>query len=388
MSKTARKTDPRALLLALVMGMAGAGGGFLVGKAAMSSGWARGLVGSLAAWDLIALPVLFLVVIAVHESGHLLGGLARGMRFLLLIVGPFGWMRTEQGIRFRWCLSLGTVGGLAAALPDPGRPLRGQLAWLVVGGPLASLLLALAAALSLLALGGRPAAYALILAALSAAIFAVTAAPFRAGGFMSDGMQLLQLRRDPVMVERRTRLMALAGMSMAGNRPAELDSGLLEQAQALSGKETTYDVGVALYSYGHALDQGRVDEAGRWLDQVEAAFDAYPDGFRQSLAVELALFEAMYRRRDKPAQAWLARAGGGVVDPSRRALAQAAVAELLGRAGEASAALDKAESSLGKTMDPGFAKLSAAQITALREQMCQGHLTASAAEPILPVKCP
>ena len=369
MRMSAKKPNPKALVIALSMGVAGAACGFLVAKAGMSSSWVRGVLGALSAWDLLVLPVLVLVVLAVHEGGHLLGGILRGMRFLLLIVGPFGWMRTAQGIRFRWCFSLGTLGGLAGALPDPARPLRTQLGWLVVGGPLASLLLAAAAAVALLGLDGRPAAYALILATLSAAIFVLTAAPFRSGGFMSDGMQLLQLRRDNGMVERRTRLMAIAGMSMAGTRPGDLDPVLLGQAQALCGKETTYDVGVWLYSYGHALDVGAPDEAGAWLDRIEAAFDAYPDGFRQSLAVELALFEAMYRRRLQPAQTWLARTGGGVVDPSRRALAQAAVAALLGQATETTASLDKAAANLGRTMDPGFAKLSADQVVALRQHV-------------------
>lgn len=75
-----------------------------------------------------------------------------------------------------------------------------------------------------------------------------------------------------------------------------------------------------------------------------------------------------------------------MVDASRRALAQAAVALLLGRQDEATAALDKAEASVGRSMDPGFAKLGVAQVAALRAQVCQGHLTGSEAATIVPVK--
>jgi len=50
----------------------------------------------LTAWDLLALPVLILIVLATHEIGHLVGGLSQGMRFLLLIVGPFGWHAADD----------------------------------------------------------------------------------------------------------------------------------------------------------------------------------------------------------------------------------------------------------------------------------------------------
>ena len=46
----------------------------------------------LTVWDILAMPVLLLVVLGTHEVGHLIGGMLRGMRFLMPIVGPFGWL--------------------------------------------------------------------------------------------------------------------------------------------------------------------------------------------------------------------------------------------------------------------------------------------------------
>jgi len=57
---------------------------------------------TLTGWDLLAIPILILIVLATHEIGHLLGGLSQGMRFLLLIVGPFGWHASVSGPRFEW----------------------------------------------------------------------------------------------------------------------------------------------------------------------------------------------------------------------------------------------------------------------------------------------
>lgn len=203
MTAASKKTPWKALVAALLMGGAGAASGFLLAKYGMDMPAVRASLKSLSVWDLLMLPVLVVMVLAVHEAGHLAGGMGRGMRFLLFIAGPFGLVRTQEGIRFRWFFNLGTLGGLAAALPDPGRTLRTQLVPMIAGGPLASLLLALAGMGLFLLSDGRLAAYGLVTMLLSAAIFLVTAAPFRAGGFMSDGMQLLQLRRDPGMVERR-----------------------------------------------------------------------------------------------------------------------------------------------------------------------------------------
>ncbi len=372
-TRKSRRPQWQSLTLALGLGVVAAGLGYLLGKAGKSSlptDFGASL-DTLTAWDLLALPLIILFVLAFHEGGHLTGGMSRGMRFLLFIVGPFGWIRGKDGVHFRWFLSLGTFGGLAAAMPAPDQELKPQLMRLVLGGPLASLLLATIAFAVFCWLPGRPGAYGLIVAGMSLAIFVVTALPMRGGGFMSDGMQFLQLRRNPAMVDRRVRLTALMAQGMAGTRPRDYDAHLLAQAQAATGAESIYDIGVWLYSYFHALDSGDNAAAANWLDRIESAFDEYPDGFRQSLAIELALFEALHRRRLDVATSWMARAKGGMVDASRRSLAQAAIASLQGRRETALAELAVAQRKLGQSMDAGAAQLSADQIATLQRELEQ-----------------
>jgi hypothetical protein len=296
-----------------------------------------------------------------------------------LIVGPFGWARAGERIEFRPYFNLGTLGGVAAALPDPARPLKPQLQRLVLGGPLASLLLAALCGGIFALADGRVASYALITGALSALIFLVTAVPMRAGGFMSDGMQFLKLARDPAMVERRARLIGVLGLSLAGHRPRDLDPQAMAQAEQLCGEETLYDVGVWTYAAHQAWDQGDRERAGVLLDRIAGVIDQYPDGFRQSAAVELALHAAWHRRDLASAKAWLDRAKGGVVDASRRALAEAAVSLLQGDAAKADAALATARRMLARGMDPGLAKLSADQAEALRRELAtDSHATTAA----------
>lgn len=371
MAETRKQKKPRWQigLVTLVMAIAGGVFGYLLATAGASFLPGSLSLKALTAWDLLALPVIIVFVLAFHEAGHLAGGMSRGMRFLLFIAGPFGWVRGKDGVRFRWFFNLGTLGGVAAAMPVPGLPLKPQLTRLVVGGPLASLVLAAAGFAVFWFVPGRVGAYALVTAGLSLAIFMVTAVPMRSGGFMSDGMQLRQLRRQPAMVERRARLLALMGQGLAGLRPRDYDRESLTHAQAITGDEALYDVGVWLYSYFNALDAGDVAAAEGFLARVEPLFDDYPDGFRQAIAIELALFEALHRRRLDQAHAWLARARGGVVDVSRRRLAEAAVAAREGRRDDALAALKAAEAKLGSSMDAGSTHLSADQVAGLRAEL-------------------
>lgn len=150
---------------------------------------------------------------------------------------------------------------------------------LVLGGPLASLLLAAVAFAAMWWMPGRAGAYGLIVAIMSLAIFVVTALPMRAGGFMSDGMQFLQLSRNPAMVERRVRLDGADGAGHGRHASAPLRRHLLAQAQAITGEESLYDVSVWLCSYFYGIDNADLADAAAWLHRIECAFDDYPSGF-------------------------------------------------------------------------------------------------------------
>lgn len=132
-------------------------------------------------WDILAMPVLILIVLATHEIGHLIGGVSRGMRFLLLIVGPFGWHASASGIRFEWNTNIALMGGLAATLPTTVGPnLRGQLLTNIASGPLTSLLLSILAIVLASFTDPRITAYLTFVAATSFGIFVVTLIPTNA----------------------------------------------------------------------------------------------------------------------------------------------------------------------------------------------------------------
>jgi hypothetical protein len=317
-------------------------------------------------FDLLWLPLHFFVVILLHELGHLGGGIARGMRFLLLIVGPLRLRRTVSGLKFDWFMRGDTFGGLAAAVPANGSGTPRDFLFLVLGGPLVSLLLAATAFALAYSADGRLAAHMAIAGLLSTAIFCVTAVPMRAGGMLSDGMQALELLRGGTAVEQRNAMMASFAESLSGVRPRDRDPAPLARSLALTGQEPLRDITAWSMAYQVALDRRELAQAGEWIDRVAEGFEAYPSGFRQALACDVAYFNARYRRDLATATQWYALASGGMAEAAARGLTEAAIAWLRGDADDAAAALARGERGLGDVSDAGAIPLLQDEMKALR----------------------
>lgn len=371
----AKRPSTRALVVATFGGALGAGAAYFAGKT-FGQGlkdqpavalWLESSVGALSGWDLLALPVLFLLVVAVHEMGHLLGGLSQGMRFLLLIFGPFQWNATNDGVRFRWVTNLGLMGGLAAALPVRMDNLRQQMLPMIAGGPLASLVLAVLAAVLSFGATGRVGGYAAVVALLSLAIFLVTAIPFRAGGFMSDGMQLLEVRRGGPSVIERADLIAVMAISLGGVRPRDWDTALVARLEAMHSTEPLRLLACWMLLLQRAMDRGDAVQAAGYAKDLAERIDDYPDGFRQSLHIELCI-EAALRSDRETAEQHLARTKGGVTERSRLELARALVCALQGDAAGAQRHCEAGQKTLRHAMDPGLARLTAEQLVFVEGQ--------------------
>jgi hypothetical protein len=331
----------------------------------------RGALHALGPWDLLAVPLLWLLAVLVHELGHLVGGLSQGMRFLLFIVGPFRVRQTASGIKADWYLRAATFGGLVATVPTSSNPPRRVWLALIAGGPVASLVLALLLTAAAFGAEGRVAAYAWLTAAISAATFLTTAIPAKAGGFLTDGRQFIEVLRGGPSVAHRNALTAIFGEGMAGTRPRERDAAAYERALALTGHDPLRDVGTWLLAFHRALDERDFDAASRWIDQVALHHDDYPIGFRQALANEVAFFAARYRQEPERAAQWLLLAEGGLVDPPSRALAQGALAWVQGDSAQAKTHIERGLACLGEASDKGMVALVQDELLALRRDVAQ-----------------
>lgn len=319
----------------------------------------------LTAWDVLAFPVLMLIVLGTHEIGHVLGGLSQGMRFLLLIVGPFGWHASSSGPKFQWNTNLALMGGLAAMLPKNGGATRRQLLVMVAGGPLASLLLAIFAFVPASVSDPRFAAYFTIVAGTSFGIFLVTLIPVRSGGFMSDGLQIIDVLRGGRSVIERNTLMHVFAQSLDGVRPRDWDSATIDELARLDSQDPLQRTGGLMYLLARAMDCQNDADIARYRSLLEDSVEGYPSGFKQSIYVELAICAWLAGDTDA-VRRYLKLSKGGIVEKSRRLLAQAALAKLEGRDRDCERDRQLAIDALANASDAGQRKLTEDQLAMLQ----------------------
>ena len=276
-------------------------------------------------------PLIWLVVVGWHELGHVVAGRLNNFDFYGLTVGPLSWKPGPDGrVRFAWNKSLNLGGGVAVMLPAGEERLRQRFTWFVAGGPLSSLVLT--GLLALLSLAFTRPSFALALCyatgALSAFIFLVTALPFRAGGFSSDGLRVLNfLRNDAV---GRADLMGLRAMThLRAGLPIELLP--LEELNDLSKNPDVPEqqrVTADYYRYLFAVGTGYDERAETILNGVLERIDAYPAGTHGGFYLEQAYFLARHRGDLPGARAALEKyEPGPLTDATAHPLALAAIAE-------------------------------------------------------------
>lgn len=309
---------------------------------------------------LLALPLLWLVVVATHEIGHLLGGFLRGGKFTLLSVGPFMLRRTPRGLRLAFNFHFNPFGGLAICLPDqPSRFGPRQGLWLLLGGPFASLLFAVACLLTAIALRDTPdpapsvvvfLQHSLsLLAVLSAYVTVQTLTPSTTGGLKSDGRRILDLLRGGPRVRQEHALLSLSSLAHAGVRPSAYPADWVDDALSLND-DSLYDLYARVTVYYHAADLGDWPRALQLLRRALARERLMAPYLRDVLRCEFAWLIATAWPTSAPlARRWLDAAGPLAFEPSTRLRAEAAVLLVENRPVEAAALARKTLRSLETT---------------------------------------
>jgi hypothetical protein len=366
----------KSLLQGLVGGVLGGGLTFLVFQTIRLPRFdlekAEGLL-------LLALLVpMFLIVVGVHEAGHLLAGAAQRFRPALFIVGPLKLERRGRAWSAGINRSVSMLGGMAVGIPQGAARVRQRMLVLIAGGPAASLVAGAAGLLVLLdqypaqparvTLSGSDATVylaILMFTVMSLAIGGIALLPTRTGGYDSDGAQLLKFRRSTPEVEAEVAAITLSTSSLGGTRPREWDAALLERALALP-PQNARGVLVRLLAHLHALDTGDVDSARAYLEEVLANREHTTRLGRPSLLVHAAQFAALTDRDPAAARRYLHEAGDGTFAGAHSLkFAEAAVLHVEGAAG-VEERLAEAETAAADALDRGGVQLLLDRIAELR----------------------
>lgn len=249
------------------------------------------------------LPALYAAVF-LHEAGHLAVAKLAGFSAGGICVGGLMLLRSGE----RWTVRFDRrylFGGLAVPLPSQRDFRRGRYAWVVAGGPVASILFSGICWLALHRSGAGT--WDWISTLFLAAVYTILASaiPYQFRGCTSDALRLWQLFRNPGWTRRWMAVVALQAENMRGVRPREWTSETFEQALESVQSEQHYSAVQMLAAY-RAADLG---DDQRALQHLERALSvASQPAVTRWCYLEASVASAKHRRNPAQARIWLERA--------------------------------------------------------------------------------
>jgi hypothetical protein len=237
----------------------------------------------------------YLAVVAIHELGHVAGGLAAGFRFQQVRISAMVFHRTKGYSFQRGALFLLT--GEARLLPPPGEVARSAYAVMVFAGPAANLL---CAALCMLHPSGL-----LPFLGLSLVLGIADLMPFETALTVSDGGRLRMLLFDRPRRERWMAIVRLSAESSEGKQPEKMSPALLAKATAVRDESRDTPTAYA-FAYSAAIHRREYASAGNLLEVcLQYAAHTKPN-VREALISDAGVYQAAVRHAPALASAWLA----------------------------------------------------------------------------------
>lgn len=329
-------------------------------------------------WLVTAVLITLFLTTAIHELGHLLAGKLVGFQFNLLVIGPLRLSREDGRLRLGLHKSFALFNGLTGSNPADSHDLPRRLLVFTLGGPLASLIQALVTSFVFFrwqadvhftnkyawAVEGMA-----LLAIFSVLYFLSSIKP---GSYYSsqpaDGGRIISLLRGGPVAERWCALAALYGADQQGQRPRDWDERLVKQA--LQGFDHTQDgQNARLLAYQWALDNGRIAEANRWLEEAIAIRPTWMPGTQVRLVWEKVYFSARYLHDAALARKLLGQVRQNLTNHSLHLRAEAAVLWAEGEKGRAQTAAQAALAGLPVQSPTGSQQAEAAWLQAIINQV-------------------
>lgn len=253
----------------------------------------------------LGLPLLALAgAVAVHLGGHLLTARLTGFEPIRIKLGRF---TLREKLESEDVLSL----GLTVVRPQSAERLRSRLAWLVLGGPLANLLIPLLPEAGLRLLqsyaGGSysllPAGIHLFAALSVLAGIGALLPDIDSHGNFSDGTRLLMLLKNDVRGSRMLAMLELQLRLRSGESPRAWGEDLV--ARIAAQPDESFDTAAANWlAYLWATRRQDLGAATKFLESALALLGPSPGHLRDRIFLEAAVFQAWYRHNFVKAKFW------------------------------------------------------------------------------------
>lgn len=284
---------------------------------------------------ILILGVLF-VMVAVHETGHVLGGLCAGFRFKSIRVGP---VKFDRPFRLSFYRGPGAAfNGVSQVVPMTTDRLWLRSMAMVVAGPAANILSGLV--VLLLPFPKGIAAGCFIVASIGNGLSDLL--PFENKLGVSDGRRILRLLRNRAAGERPFAIMRLHADLLEGVPPESMSAEFLAKAVAVKDDSTETILAHSL-GYSAAFHRHEDDEAARFLETCLKYSGCAGPALRDALMSDAAVFQGRRRRRADLSEQWLTELGKSTQMLWLRSRIEAAVFEARGDTDGAARKLDEHE---------------------------------------------
>jgi hypothetical protein len=291
------------------------------------------------AFSWVAAPFLAVIVtLVVHEFGHLIAGLAVGLKFVAIRLGP---VQINRPFRISLELTGGRASGAISMVPRHETGARWRYLVMILAGPAANLL----SVLGILLLVGHTSVFTNWFLLVSTVIGVCNLVPFKNPSLVSDGKRILMLLRGGGQGERWIAIAQLAADLLNGVLPEDLDPGLLAMATAVRDDSIDTIAG-HLFAFSSVWYTGTADEAARLLEVCLQYSGSARPLLREAAFSDAGVFQGRKRRRQDLAREWLAELPEKTQYPGLRQRVEAAMLEAEGDFGGSLKKLEEVESAL------------------------------------------
>jgi hypothetical protein len=261
------------------------------------------------------IPALLLLQVAIvvntfgHELGHFIAGWASGMILRRFQVGPLLWTVRNGlwGFELQWKHFYGGAVGMVSPRLDN---IRGREAFMIAGGPVASLVMAACATVATLSAKGHAwePYWALLsmIAAMGWSAFAVNLIPLKTAANYSDGAQLYQIISGGEWAQFHLAFGMVASSLVTAIRPRDFDVATINRAAEFitQGKNGML---LRLFASKHYIEADMIPEGLASMEAAEVLYEQSWFEKPEDICAEFVFLNAFYKRDLAAAEVWSRR---------------------------------------------------------------------------------